>query len=107
MGLAAGINFSLRSVALAGESYRRDQQGQPRRTEVLGAGDIDRIIIESRSLLRQSAHAPDLEWARWRELQAAARAILRETESPTLTDLPRLDYQQTRRVDHCLQLRRH
>jgi len=24
MGLAAGINFSLRSVALAGESYRRD-----------------------------------------------------------------------------------
>src|SRR5882672_183608 len=25
MGLAAGINFSLRSVALAGESYRRDQ----------------------------------------------------------------------------------
>jgi superfamily II RNA helicase len=26
MGLAAGINFSLRSVALAGDSYRRDQQ---------------------------------------------------------------------------------
>ena len=26
MGLAAGINFSLRSVALAGESYRRDNQ---------------------------------------------------------------------------------
>ena len=25
MGLAAGINFSLRSVALAGESYRRDE----------------------------------------------------------------------------------
>src|SRR5882757_10632856 len=25
MGLAAGINFSLRSVALAAESYRRDQ----------------------------------------------------------------------------------
>ncbi|MCL5097655.1 MAG: DEAD/DEAH box helicase [Candidatus Omnitrophica bacterium] len=28
MGLAAGINFSLRSVALAGESYRRDDQEQ-------------------------------------------------------------------------------
>ena len=25
MGLAAGINFSLRSVALAAESYRRDE----------------------------------------------------------------------------------
>src|SRR6266404_3969494 len=29
MGLAAGINFSLRTVALAGESYRRDQVEQP------------------------------------------------------------------------------
>jgi len=29
MGLAAGINFSLRSVALAGESYRRDAFEQP------------------------------------------------------------------------------
>src|SRR5437899_361723 len=29
MGLAAGINFSLRSVALAGASYRRDHQEQP------------------------------------------------------------------------------
>ena len=28
MGLAAGINFSLRSVALAGESYRRDEAEQ-------------------------------------------------------------------------------
>src|SRR5436190_8661558 len=29
MGLAAGINFSLRSVALAGDSYRRDYFEQP------------------------------------------------------------------------------
>ncbi|MDQ6630871.1 MAG: DEAD/DEAH box helicase, partial [Verrucomicrobiota bacterium] len=33
MGLAAGINFSLRSVALAGESYRRDYQEQPLRAD--------------------------------------------------------------------------
>src|SRR5439155_20318857 len=33
MGLAAGINFSLRSVALAGESYRRDQIEQPLRPD--------------------------------------------------------------------------
>ncbi|HEY6167206.1 MAG TPA: DEAD/DEAH box helicase, partial [Verrucomicrobiae bacterium] len=31
MGLAAGINFSLRSVALAGDSYRRDTVEQPLR----------------------------------------------------------------------------
>src|SRR5262249_18017482 len=33
MGLAAGINFSLRSVALAGASYRRDQVEQPLRAD--------------------------------------------------------------------------
>lgn len=76
-------------------------------TDLLGAGDIDRIIIEWRSLLRQIAHAPDLEWPRWRELQSLAKSILHETESPTLTDLPRLEYNQTKRVDHRLILRRH
>jgi hypothetical protein len=74
---------------------------------LLGPGDIDRVIIEWRSLLRQIAHTPDLEWARWRSLQAMAKTILNETESPTLTDLPPLEFHQTRRVDHRLILRRH
>ena len=76
-------------------------------TDLLGAGDIDRIIIEWRSLLRQIAHAPDLEWPRWRALQAFAKALIQETESPTMTDLPPLQFHQTRRVDHRLILRRH
>jgi hypothetical protein len=75
--------------------------------DLVGVGDIDRVIIEWRSLLRQIAHAPDLEWPRWRALQAMARTILNETESPTLTDLPPLEYNQTKRVDHRLILRRH
>jgi superfamily II DNA/RNA helicase len=76
-------------------------------TDLVGPGDIDRVIIEWRSLLRQISHAPDLEWPRWRALQAMAKTILNETESPTLTDLPSLDYHQTKRVDHRLILRRH
>jgi hypothetical protein len=76
-------------------------------TDLLGPGDIDRVIIEWRSLLRQIAHAPDLDWPRWHALQALAKTILHETESPTLTDLPPLEYHQTRRVDHRLVLRRH
>lgn len=76
-------------------------------TDLTGAGDIDRVIIEWRSLLRQIAHAPTLEWPRWTALQAMARTFLNETESPTLTDLPRLEFNQTRRVDHRLSLRRH
>jgi superfamily II DNA/RNA helicase len=76
-------------------------------TEILGAGDIDRVIIEWRSTLRQIAHAPELDWPRWRQLQQAAREILHETESPTLTALPPLEYHQTKRIDHRLILRRH
>lgn len=76
-------------------------------TDWLGAGDIDRAIIEWRSLLRQAAHAPALEWPRWTAFQEMARTILHETESPTLTDLPALEYHQTKRIEHQLLLRRH
>lgn len=76
-------------------------------TDLLGAGDIDRIIIEWRSLMRRITHSPELDWERWMELRASAKVILNETESPTLTELPPLEYHQTRRVDHRLILRRH
>ena len=76
-------------------------------TDLLGPGDIDRVIIEWRSLLRQLSHAPELDWPRWRDLQAMAKGMLNETESPTMTDLPPLEYDQTRRVEHRLLLRRH
>jgi hypothetical protein len=76
-------------------------------TDLLGAGDIDRVIIEWRSLLRQISKAPTLAWPRWQALQEMSKAILHETESPTLTELPPLDYAQTRRMDHTLILRRH
>ncbi len=76
-------------------------------TDLLGPGDIDRVIIEWRSLLRQISHAPELDWPRWRALQAMAKGILNETESPTMTELPPLEYHQTKRVDHRLILRRH
>jgi len=75
--------------------------------EILGAGDIDRVIIEWRSILRQVAHAPELDWPPWTELQRRAREILNETESPTITELPPLEFHQTRRVEHRLILRRH
>ena len=76
-------------------------------TDLLGLGDIDRVIIEWRSLLRQIAHAPDLPWDRWRGLQELAKNMLNETESPTLTELPPLQYHQTKRIDHRLVFRRH
>ncbi|PHX94922.1 MAG: DEAD/DEAH box helicase, partial [Pedosphaera sp.] len=53
-------------------------------TDFLGIGDIDRMIIEWRSILRQVAHSPDLEWPRWQALKDRVKSILRETDSPTL-----------------------
>jgi superfamily II DNA/RNA helicase len=76
-------------------------------TEFLGDGDIDRIIIEWRSMLRQIANAPAIPWERWTALQKAAKSMLQQTESPTDTDLPALEFHQTKRVDHRLSLRRH
>ena len=75
-------------------------------TETAGIGDIDRLIIEWRSLLRQIAHAPELDWERWQEFQKLAREILHETDSPTLRDLPPLEPHQRQRIEHTLDLRR-
>lgn len=74
--------------------------------EFLGPGDVDRVIIEWRSLLRQVVHADLEDWPRWNGLRDLARALLRETRSPTITDLPPMEYAQTRRVDLQLRLRR-
>lgn len=63
--------------------------------------------LESYPLAAQIAHAPELDWPRWRALQAMAKMILNETESPTLTTLAPLEFHQTRRVEHRLILRRH
>jgi hypothetical protein len=67
-------------------------------TEVLRAGDIERALIEWRSVLRHIARAPDYAWDRWRELkQAAARRI--EIEASTaLPVLPPLTAAQRKRT---------
>lgn len=76
-------------------------------TKSLGTGDIDRVIIEWRSLLRQIGYAPDLEWDRWMELKRLASEVLNEVPSPTLKDLPPLEYHQTQRINHRLSMGRH
>jgi len=75
--------------------------------EVAEEGDIDRVFIEWRSLLRRITHSPRLEdCPRWTALQEKSNQILNETESPTLTELPPLEYKQTQRCEHRLKLRR-
>ncbi len=76
-------------------------------TPILGVGDIDRMIIEWRSVLRQISHAPSLEGARWTALQSFAKDMLNEVASPTQREFPPLEHYQTRRIDHKLKLPRH
>jgi superfamily II DNA/RNA helicase len=66
-------------------------------TDWLRAGDIERAMIEWRSVLRHITLAPDLDWDRWRELKAIAERYVIETESPTTGAFPPLTPSQKRR----------
>ncbi len=67
-------------------------------TDILRSGDIERALMEWRSLLRHIVHAPDLEWERWRELKTVAQHFIENSTSPTLLDFPPLLAAQQRRA---------
>ncbi|MGY8656122.1 MAG: DEAD/DEAH box helicase [Verrucomicrobiia bacterium] len=104
-GVPPGYGFGAEEVAES--AHRNPASRHAWVTELLGAGDIDRMIIEWRSLLRRITHAPRLDWPRWTALQELAESVLGETVSPTITKLPALEYHQTRRADHRLHLKRY
>jgi superfamily II DNA/RNA helicase len=58
--------------------------------ESLRHGDIERALMEWRSLLRHIAGAPDLEWERWRALKKAAGQLIGSTTSPAAVEFPPL-----------------
>ncbi len=67
--------------------------------EVLRHGDIERALMEWRSLLRHIVAAPDYDLPRWRELKKLAARYADSTKSPALVELPPLlASQQQRRV---------
>lgn len=81
--------------------------------ETAGRGDIDRLLTEWRSLLRQVAHAGPLTGdgapmtgrdnfiaERWDEFRALARHWLNESRTTALPDLPPLTADQRRVVNH-------
>lgn len=58
--------------------------------ESLRHGDIERALMEWRSLLRHIVGAPALEWERWQSLQKLAAHFIGSTTSPAAVDLPPL-----------------
>jgi hypothetical protein len=69
------------------ETFVRDQ---------LRLGDIERMLVEWRSLLRHVASASAWDWNRWKELQRQARAISGAHARSPLMDLPSLTPAQMR-----------
>lgn len=82
-----------------------EQKGAARAllSDVLRAGDVQRVRLEWLSLLKQISRSPDLEWERWRELKLAVEKLL-QTDDVQLhfKDLPELEPSQTTRVNHKL-----
>ena len=65
--------------------------------ESLRHGDIERALMEWRSLLRHIVGAPDLDWQRWRALKSAAAHFIGSTKSPAAVEFPPLLASQQRR----------
>src|SRR5439155_17617123 len=94
MGLAAGINFSLRSVALAAQSYRRDQVEQPLRPDEIlqmfgraGRRGIDKVgfvLVTPNEIRLREAYPAHLsrsgmvDWGALLSLMRAAAELGRE-----------------------------
>jgi hypothetical protein len=57
-------------------------------TESLRQGDIERALVEWRSLLRHILWAPNDDLPRWRELKSAAHDLLEKSVSPTTLARP-------------------
>jgi superfamily II DNA/RNA helicase len=58
--------------------------------ESLRSGDIERALMEWRSLLRHIVGAPSLDWERWRLLQTVAAHFIGSTTSPAAVGFPPL-----------------
>ncbi|MBA2623272.1 MAG: DEAD/DEAH box helicase [Chthoniobacterales bacterium] len=78
-------------VANPGSRYRLTN-------DLLRSGDIERALMEWRSLLRHIVHAPELDWERWCDLKRTAQHFVENTTSPALLDFPPLLAAQQRRV---------
>jgi hypothetical protein len=66
-------------------------------TETLRPGDIERALIEWRSVLRHIVLAPEYDWDRWCALKAAAADRGQLAASPALPQLPPLTAAQRRK----------
>jgi hypothetical protein len=66
--------------------------------ESLRHGDIERALMEWRSLLRHIVGAPPADWERWLALQKSAAHFIGHSTSPAAIEFPPLLASQQRRI---------
>jgi hypothetical protein len=72
-------------------------------SEHVHRGDIDRLVIEWKSLLRQVATATlDAAWPRWTEFQHLCRGEFAQYERTSLPGLPVIPAEQQKPISHRL-----
>ncbi len=91
------LNYGAGASEMVREILEHSTPRQKLLTEFLRSGDLERGLIEWRSLLRHIVWAPDFDWPRWRELKTVAAQFIESTTSPTVFDLPPLTGAQMRR----------
>lgn len=92
------VDYGAGASELVREMVEHQTPRQKLLTESLRSGDLERALVEWRSLLRHIVWAPHYDWTRWRELQAAAARFVEVTTSPALAALPPLTGAQQRRA---------
>jgi hypothetical protein len=85
-------------VRLLREKKYVPMEGLP---EYVDRGDVDRLLIEWKSLLRQVALAEaEPSWPRWTEFQAVCRAEIAQYERTSLPGLPVIPAEQQKPISH-------
>ena len=73
--------------------------------EYVHRGDVDRLLIEWKSLLRQVANAgSETDWPRWTEFQALCRNEFAQYERGNLPSLPIIPAEQLKPISHRLSM---
>lgn len=97
LSMGVPVEYGAGAAEVAREIVVHRTPAQKLLTEMLRPGDIERALIEWRSVLRHIALAPDHDWDRWRELKAAAVRSAQVQPSSGLPELPPLTAAQRKR----------
>ncbi len=96
------LHYGLGASDLVKELLNKTKRRSQLTGEHSGIGDIDRLMTEWNSLLRQIRQAPALDWSRWSELQSEAEQWLKFQPQHPMPDLPVLSSEQRQPISHRL-----